>query len=121
VLSGAIGDFGKATRSNNPGAVMTLNLTHGTIQLDISNLAKQFTTAVGAAAFNQATCSGNVSVASPVPIIANSGTGAYKGVSGSFSLTMSLDEIVPKQQNCSGSSRMLGQVIVSSGWGKVSL
>ncbi|HSX28374.1 MAG TPA: hypothetical protein VLF60_02895 [Candidatus Saccharimonadales bacterium] len=120
-LSGAIGDFGNAIRSDDHGAVMTLNLSHGTFQLDITDLAKRFTTVVGTTAFNRATCSGNVSVAGPASIVANSGTGAYKGVSGSFLLTMNLDETVTKQQNCDAHSKMLGQIIVSSGWGKVSL
>jgi len=121
VLSGAIGDFGTATRSGDQGAVMTLHLQRGTIQLDTTSLAKRFTTAVGKAVFSQTTCSGSVQVTSSVPILASSGTGAYKRASGKFSLSMNLDEVVPKQLNCSANNKMLGQAIVSSGWGKVSL
>ena len=121
VLSGAIGDFGRATRAIGPESVMTLHLSRGTLQLNITDLAKRFTAAVGKAAFNQTTCSGNVSITSSVPIIANSGTGTYKGARGNFTLTMSLDEVVPRQPNCSANSKMLEQIIVSSGWGQVSL
>lgn len=121
VLSGAIGDFGQAVRSNDRQSIMTLHLSHGTFQLDITNLAKHFTTATGKAAFNQTTCSGNVSVDDPAPIITGSGTGAYSGISGNFSLSMNLDEVVPTQQGCSANSKMLSQAIVTSGWGNVSL
>jgi hypothetical protein len=123
VLSGAVGDFGQAVRSssNDKQSILTLRLSHGTFQLNITDLTKRFAAAVCKAAFNQATCSGNVSITSSAPVVTHSGTGAYKGISGSFSLTMTLDEVVPKQPNCSADSQLLNQIIVSSGWGNVSL
>lgn len=121
VISGKIGDFGRAERSSaRSKSIMTLYLSHGTFQLDVTNLSKHFTAAVGKVAFNQETCSGNLSVTSPVPIVAGSGTATYAGIKGSFDLTMSLDEVVPQQQHCSASSKMVSQVIVSSGWGNIS-
>lgn len=64
---------------------------------------------------------GNVSVTGSVPIIAGSGAGTYEGIKGNFKLTATLDEIVPKQTNCSADSTMLGQVIVITGWGRYHL
>jgi len=121
VLSGVIGDFGQATRSTGQQSIMTLHLSHGTFQLDITNLAKHFSTLVGQATFNQLTCSGNVSAADSVPIVAGSGTGTYKDIKGNFSLSMDLDEVVPMQTGCSGNSPLLNQAIITSGWGNVSL
>jgi hypothetical protein len=100
---------------------LTLNLTQGTFRLDNTQLVKDFTSATGKLQFNQDTCSSSVSVTDSVPIIRNSGTGIYKGISGIFRLTATLDEVVPKKAGCDVTGAMLGQAIVVTGYGKVFL
>ena len=68
-----------------------------------------------------ATCSGSVAVTQLVPVIAGSGTRAYKGVGGSFTLTTTLDEVdkVSAARPCDGTGAFLSQAIVISGPGTV--
>jgi hypothetical protein len=65
------------------------------------------------------TCSGSISVTAPVPIVAGSGTGSYRGISGSFIVTGTIDEVDVKPV-CDGTSKFLSQVIVLAGSGTVS-
>jgi hypothetical protein len=127
ILSGAVGDFGKAVSTYANGksdpqhnADLTLDLAHGSFRLAIASLTKQFTAAISKLQFNQSTCSGSTSVTGSVPIVSGSGTGAYQRISGNFKLTATLDEVVPKQPNCNADGTMLEQAIVITGWGTVS-
>ena len=54
------------------------------------------------------------------PIVAGSGTGAYRGISGTFTMTVTIDEIVAKSK-CNPSGEFLAQAIVMTGSGTVSL
>jgi hypothetical protein len=131
VVTGAIGDYGQAESVNPDGSVnpdhnsqLSLQLSHGTLRLDISALDKAFVTAMRTGfPSDTATCSGSVSATGQAPVVAGSGTGAYKGVDGSFTLTVTLDEVdaVSKAQPCNGSGAFLGQVIVTTGSGTVGL
>jgi hypothetical protein len=52
-----------------------------------------------------------------VPVVPGSGTGAYQGIAGSFSVTVTGDEVAAKP--CSAQSAFLWQVIVVTGHGSV--
>lgn len=54
-----------------------------------------------------------------VPVVAGSGTGSYRGISGSFALTVTIDEVDVKPV-CNGTSKFLSQVILLAGSGTVS-
>jgi hypothetical protein len=60
-----------------------------------------------------------VEVTRQVPVVAGSGTGAYKGIGGSFTLTATLDEVdkASTAQPCSASSAFLNQAILVTGPG----
>jgi hypothetical protein len=126
ILAGAIGDFGKAQSVNPDGSASTkhnselnLMLTHGSFRLDFAELDKRFIGVLGNLAVNTTTCSATASVSGAVPIVAGSGTGSYKGVTGTFNLTVTLDEVY-KPGACHETGAYLAQSIVTTGLGTVS-
>ena len=126
ILAGAIGDFGTARRSvtggstNGKNAQLDLVLAHGSFRLNITDLDKKFLADLSTLPVNAATCSSTTSVAATVPIVAGSGAGSYRGISGSFALTITLDEIY-RPPACSETSAYLAQSIVTTGTGSISL
>lgn len=129
IVTGAIGDYGKAVSVYPNGTVdpdhdsqLSLQLQRGTLRLDAAALDKAFVAAMlNDFPTNAATCSGSVDVTRQVPIVAGSGTGAYKGIGGAFTLTIALDEVdkASAGQSCDGSSVFLSQALVVSGPGSV--
>ena len=128
VLSGAIGDFGAAVTVRPDGKVdpehssqLRLALTQGSFRIVIGPLHAELLNALGHAPYNRRTCSGHVAVTGAAPVVAGSGTGAYKGISGSFKLTITANEVDAKPgcQPFSGSP-LLAQTVVIAGSGTVS-
>jgi hypothetical protein len=129
IVTGAIGDYGKAVSIYPNGQVdpdhnseLSLQLSHGSFRLDIAALDKAFVAAMlHTFPTDAATCSGSVEVTQQVPVIPGSGTGAYEGVYGKFTLTATLDEVdkVSAVQPCNGTGAFLSQSIVISGPGAV--
>ncbi|GAA5190159.1 hypothetical protein GCM10023322_44660 [Rugosimonospora acidiphila] len=93
-------------------------LAHGTFRLDIAGLDKEFVATLADLRINTTTCSGTTSVSGAVPVVAGSGTGAYRGIRGSFHLTITLDEVY-RPGACSEQSAYLSQTIVTTGSGRV--
>lgn len=96
----------------------------GTLRLDVASLDKAFVAAiVQQFPADASTCSGSVEVTRKVPVVAGSGTGAYLGVSGTFVLTATLDEVDPvsASQPCDGTAAFLSQAIIVSGPGTILL
>jgi hypothetical protein len=125
ILTGAIGDYGKAQSVNPDGTVnpehnsqLNLMLTRGSFRLSIADLHKKFVSAMSQFPPNKVTCSGTVTVGAATPIVAGSGTGSYKGISGTFNLTLTLDEVDKKP--CTDSSVLLAQAVVTTGSGTAS-
>ena len=58
-----------------------------------------------------------MSVSDPVPIVPGSGTGAYRGIAGTFAMSLTLNEV--HGSPCTTSLSILRQVIVLSGAGKI--
>jgi hypothetical protein len=126
IVTGAVGDYGPAVTVHPDGSVdpdhtseMELRLTHGSFRLSISALDAKIVAAYRHWPSNVNTCSGSISVTAPVPIVAGSGTGSYRGISGSFIVTGTIDEVDVKPV-CDGTSKFLSQVIVLAGSGTVS-
>ena len=128
VLSGAIGDFGAAVSVLPNGKLdpehssqLRLALTQGSLRIVIGPLHAKLENALSHAPYNQRTCSGHVTVTGAAPVVAGSGTGAYKGISGSFKLTITANEVDAKPgcQPFSGSP-LLAQTVVIAGSGTVS-
>jgi hypothetical protein len=127
IVTGAVGDYGKAVSVYPNGAVdpdhtsqLSLQLSRGTLRLDTAALDQAFVAAIrNDFPSNTTTCSGMVEVTRQVPVVAGSGTGAYKGIGGSFTLTATLDEVdkASTAQPCSASSAFLNQAILVTGPG----
>jgi len=128
VLSGAIGDFGAAVSVLPDGTVDpehssqdNLVLTQGSFRIVIGPLHAKFVNALSRASYNPKTCSGHAAVTGAAPVVAGSGTGAYKGITGTFTLTITGNEVDAKPgcQPFSGSA-LLAQSISIAGTGTVS-
>ncbi len=125
ILTGAIGDFGQAVTVHPNGTVdpehtseMQLGLHHGSFRLNIAELDQKVRQAYDPWPHNAATCSGSISFTMPTPVVPGSGTGSYRGISGAFDLTVTIDE-VDTPPVCDGSSAFLSQLILVAGSGEV--
>ena len=67
---------------------MELKLRHGTFRLYIDGIASKFRAQTAHEPLYPATCSDYFDVSATVPVVAGSGTGAYRGIRGSFSMTL---------------------------------
>jgi len=100
IMSGVIGDYGPAVSIYPNGQVdpahnseMELRLTHGSFRLSIAALDKKFTKSTRHEPVYPKTCTNLVSVTGTTPIVAGSGTGAYRGIRGSFPVILTLNEV----------------------------
>ena len=126
IVSGVIGDYGPAVSIYPDGKIdpmhnseMELRLTHGSFRLSIAALDKAFVKATSHEPTYPRTCSSFFHVTAAMPVIKGSGTGAYRGITGSFQVTATLNEVNPKP--CAASTRFLWQVITLAGAGTVSV
>jgi hypothetical protein len=71
---------------------MELELRHGTFRLYIEGITGKFRAQTAHEPAYGTTCSDYFHVTASVPIVAGSGTGAYRGIGGSFSLTLTGNE-----------------------------
>lgn len=134
ILAGAIGDSGSgisvdANGTADPanGTEQQLNLVHGSFRVSTVALDKNINKAFSSFQPNTSTCSGIVTATGVTPIISGSGTGAYSGISGSFTVTFTYATISPKnksgknkgQCNQSNSAQPLGSAQLVTGSGTV--
>lgn len=127
ILTGAIGDFGEAVRTGTikraNGTIkqeynqLNLVVTHGSFRLSIAGIENNLVSAFSHFPSNTSTCSGIVTATGTTPIVAGSGTGAYKGISGNFKMTITIHE-VDSWPKCKA---LLSQAIFITGSGTVSL
>jgi hypothetical protein len=126
IVSGVIGDYGPAVSVYPDGKVdpmhnseMKLGLTHGSFRLSIAAIDKAFVKATIHEPIYPKTCTDLISVTGTTPIVAGSGTGAYKGIRGSFPVTLTLNEVEARPcQPSPGAFR--AQLITVAGSGTVS-
>jgi hypothetical protein len=117
LITGAIADYG-VTKGNGGSKAM---LKKGTITVNLA----QFKAAQNNAnpQINQSNCSGSFTASAAVPIV--SGTGAYAGITGSFTLNSQYAFILPKTKsggcNTSNNANPISQYGSVSGSGTVSL
>ena len=117
LITGAIADYG-LTKGKKSGQAV---LKKGTIKVNL----KQFNAATNAVnpTVNPSNCSTSFTASAPVPIV--SGTGAYAGITGSFTLTAQYAFILPKTKsgscNTSNNANPISQYGSVSGSGTVSL
>jgi hypothetical protein len=128
IATGAVGDFGPAVTVHPDGTVdpehtseLKLNLAQGSFRVSIARLAAEFRDVVGRWPYDRATCSIHGTVTGAAPIVAGSGTGAYRGITGTFTLTISLDEDWVKGPACTETSGFQAQLLLIEGSGSVRL
>jgi len=119
IVAGAVGDYGPAVTVGPARSEMKLYLTRGSFRLSTAGLEQKFAMATRHEPIYRGTCSDFASVPAAVPIVAGSGTGAYRGIRGSFSVTATLHEV--EAAPCPHSNAFRWQAIVASGPGTVSL
>ncbi len=100
VMTGTIADYGKVIATNAKGkptakgTYRNLELKKGTILVDITAFDKDLTKAFSHSTFDKTTCSISLNgVSGPITIV--SGTKAYAGITGSFTMTANLAYIGP--------------------------
>ena len=125
LVTGAVGDYGPAVTVLPDGTVdpthrsdLELKLTHGSFRLDIADLDRKFVKAASHEPIYPRTCSDYMNVTALTPVVAGSGTGAYQGITGSFRLTITADEVEKKP--CQPAAAFQWQVLVLAGHGTLS-
>jgi hypothetical protein len=126
IVTGAIGDYGPAVTVFPNGRVdpshthdLELKLTRGTFKLGITELIKRFVAVTSHEPIYRRTCSDYMTASAPVRVVPGSGTGAYRGISGRFSVTITGDEV--ERRPCPVSRGFLWQALVLRGPGHVSV
>ena len=126
IVTGAVGDYGPGVTVHPDGTVdpqhtsqLELKLAHGSFRLSIAAADKAVVRAYQHFPSNPATCSGGITVSAPAPVVAGSGIGRYRGITGEFTLTVKIDEVDVKPV-CNGTSKFLSQLILMDGTGAVS-
>src|ERR1022692_485266 len=125
ILTGAIGDYGPAVTVHPNGTVdpehtseLRLGLKKGSFRLNIASLDKRIVS-ISSHWPSTPTCSFHLSVSDATPIVAGSGTGAYRGIGGGVNMTVTIDE--GDVRPCpTGTSGFLSQLIFLVGSGTLS-
>ena len=124
ILTGAVGDYGPAvtvhpncTVDPEHSSELRLRLRNGSFRLNIANLDKKVIFADTHWPSYSRTRSFYLSVTAATPIVAGSGTGSYRGISGSITMTVTIGEVDKTHAN----GPFLAQLIFFTGSGSVSL
>jgi hypothetical protein len=135
IFTGAIGDSGSGIAVDANGTADPANgteqqfmLVHGSFRVSVQALDKTITSAFNNFKPNTSTCSGMITATGAAPVVSGSGTGAYVGITGSFTVTFLYAAILPKitsgknkgQCNESNSAQSIGSAQVVTGSGTVS-
>lgn len=127
IVSGVIGDYGPAVSIYPDGKIdpehgseMELRLTRGSFRLGIRALDNTFVKATRHEPVYRRTCSDLISITGTTPIVAGSGTGAYRGIRGSFPLTITSNEVEATPCLANGPSAFRAQLITAAGSGQIS-
>jgi hypothetical protein len=126
LITGAIGDYGStvnATSAGKPtakkGSYSLLRLKKGTILVNTAAISQAGTTVQPSTA-NTATCTFVDVVSAPIPIV--KGTGAYAGISGTFTTTGTIAGIFPqKNGKCVTTGSVAAFYIEFEGTGTITL
>jgi hypothetical protein len=117
IMSGDIADYGPAASSQD-NTELTLHLTKGTFKLNLAILDAKLVAETAREPLYSANCSDYFKVKGSVTIVADSGTGAYRQIVGTFdsSITVNEDQGPP----CKHASTPFRQILVLDGVGNVS-
>jgi hypothetical protein len=126
IVTGAIGDYGPAVTVFPNGKVdpshthdLELKLARGSFMLSITELDKKFVAVTSHEPIYPRTCSDYMTASAPMAVVPGSGTGAYRGISGRFAVTITADEVEKKP--CQPVGAIQYQALVLRGPGRVSV
>ena len=126
IVTGAIGDYGPAVTVFPDGKVdpshthdLELKLARGSFMLSITELDKKFVAVTSHEPIYPRTCSDYMTASAPMAVVPGSGTGAYRGISGRFAVTITADEVEKKP--CQPVGAIQYQALVLRGPGRVSV
>jgi len=124
IVTGVIGDYGPAVTVFPNGKVdpshthdLELKLTRGSFKLSVTWLDKKFVAVTTHEPIYPRTCSDYMAASATMPIVPGSGTGAYRGISGSFQATITADEV--EKTPCQPVGAIQYQALVIRGPGRV--
>ena len=128
ILTGAVGDYGPGVTVQPDGTVdpehrseMELKLSRGSFRLSIATLTSEFTKVVSHWPYDRTTCSIHGALTATAPVVAGSGTGRYRGITGAFTLTISLDEDWLPEPGCNETTGFQAQILLIEGTGSIRL
>jgi hypothetical protein len=123
IVTGVIGDYGPAVTVYPNGQVdpshsseIELKLGSGSFRLGIAALDKKLVQITKHEPIYPGTCSDRFNLTTDLPVVAGSGTGAYRGITGGFAVTLTGDEVQAKP--C-GADAIAWQALVIAGSGPV--
>jgi hypothetical protein len=124
VVTGVIGDYGAAVTvtpngqvDSSHGSELELRLTRGSFRLNIAGFDQKFAQITAREPIYRATCSDLFRLTSDLPVVADSGSGAYRGITGGFAVALTGDEVHPRP--CTKTLSIAWQVLVIAGSGHV--
>jgi hypothetical protein len=127
IVSGVVGDYGPAVSIYPDGHIdpehnsqLALRLTHGSFRLSIRALDAAFNKVTSHEPVYPKTCSDLIRVTATSPIVSGSGTGAYRGIRGSFRLTLTSNEVEATPCAANGPSAIRAQLLTAAGSGRIS-
>jgi hypothetical protein len=118
IVTGAITDHGIDHHSvAHGGAYNRFVLSKGTFEISLAKFGNRLNFPV-----NPATCSANGTATAPIPIVHGSGTGAYKGISGTIQTTVTFAWVLPRLANgrCNTKATHYPGIGIARGAGTVS-
>ena len=118
ILTGAVTDHGTDHQGiAGGGTINRLVLSKGSFEVNLGVLGNQLLFPV-----DPKTCSSDGSATAQVPIVEGTGTGAYRGISGTIQTTATVASILPRLENgeCNTSATRYPGVLLANGSGTVS-
>jgi hypothetical protein len=119
ILTGAVADHGKDHQSvAGGGTINKLVLSKGSFEVNIGELGNT----LRGLPVDPKTCSSDGSATAPVPIVEGTGTGAYRGISGTIETTATEAFILRRLENgeCNTNATQYPGVLLANGSGTVS-
>jgi hypothetical protein len=119
ILTGAITDHGRDHQGvAGGGTINKIVLSKGSFEINVGKLGSMLLFAV-----NARSCSSDGSARAPVTIVPGTGTGAYRGIGGTFETTATMASIAPRRKNgkCNTSATRYPGVLLATGSGTVAL
>lgn len=124
VITGAFADYGRTQAVNSSGKpdsngnYVKVSLKRGTFRVNIKQLNSAFSSMGVPSDYNSSNCSASYS-AGPVavPIVGGTGTGSYKGITGSINMTATVAVILPRSSNGSCGSNSNANPVAA--WGEI--